>query len=80
MSKFFVFFFYKDYADKPFEKFLASRKLPPKLQHFLLHSVAMANEFMLTEEVLFLVTSITVIIALRMCVVVVVVVSTPSRA
>ncbi|XP_076467697.1 rab proteins geranylgeranyltransferase component A 2-like [Babylonia areolata] len=41
---------YKDFTGKPFVDFLASKKLSPKIQHFILHSIAMATESTPTEQ------------------------------
>lgn len=43
---------YKDFSDKPFVELMASKKLSPKVQHFILHSIAMATETTPTEQVL----------------------------
>ncbi|KAL8573462.1 hypothetical protein ACOMHN_032476 [Nucella lapillus] len=43
---------YKDFSDKPFQELMASKKLSPKVQHFILHSIAMATENTPTQQVL----------------------------
>ncbi|KAK7097444.1 rab proteins geranylgeranyltransferase component A 2-like [Littorina saxatilis] len=41
---------YKGFEDKPFVEFLASKKLSPKIQYFILHAIAMATESTSTKE------------------------------
>ena len=64
-----------DFRDKPFVEFLASKKMSPKIQYFILHSIAMATDCTPTEQVLHILCTCVCVYVCVLCMFVMVLVS-----